>query len=155
MRFGIKPPLVVGLLFMAAGLVLFARMPVDGSFLIDFLPPGILLAIGAGMGFNPLLLAAMGDVEPSDAGLASGVVNTSFMFGGAVGLAILASLSAWRTDEQLAAGESNAAALTSGYHWGFVLGAAFAVAGAVLGGALIKAEKPAEMHAAPEPARAS
>jgi EmrB/QacA subfamily drug resistance transporter len=153
MRFGIKPPLVVGLLFMAAGLLLFARMPVDGNFLVDFLPPGVLLAIGAGMGFNPLLLAAMGDVEPSDAGLASGVVNTSFMFGGAVGLAILASLSDWRSDELLASGESNAAALTGGYHWGFVLGAVFAIVGAIVGGALIRAEKPAPMHAAPEPAQ--
>jgi EmrB/QacA subfamily drug resistance transporter len=153
MRFGIKPPLVVGLLFMAAGLLLFARMPVDGNFLVDFLPPGVLLAIGAGMGFNPLLLAAMGDVEPSDAGLASGVVNTSFMFGGAVGLAILASLSDWRSDELLASGESNAAALTGGYHWGFVLGAVFALVGAIVGGALIQAEKPAPMHAAPEPAQ--
>ena len=153
MRFGIKPPLVGGLLFMAAGLLLFARMPVDGNFLVDFLPPGVLLAIGAGMGFNPLLLAAMGDVEPSDAGLASGVVNTSFMFGGAVGLAILASLSAWRTEELLASGESNAAALTGGYHWAFVVGALFAIGGAIVGGALIRAEKPVAMHAEPEPAQ--
>jgi EmrB/QacA subfamily drug resistance transporter len=152
MRFGVKPPLVTGLLFMAAGLLLFARMPVDGNFLVDFLPPSILLAIGAGMGFNPLLLAAMGDVEPSDAGLASGVVNTSFMFGGAVGLAVLASISAWRTEELLTSGESDATALTGGYHWAFVVGALFAIAGAIVGGALIRAEKLAAMHAEPEPA---
>jgi EmrB/QacA subfamily drug resistance transporter len=152
MRFGLRLPLVVGMLFMAAGLLLFSRMPVDGTFLVDFLPPGILLAIGAGMGFNPLLLAAMGDVDQSEAGLASGVVNTSFMMGGAVGLAILASLAAWRTDDLRASGESTAAALTGGYQWAFVLGAAFAVAGAIVGGALIRAEKPTEMHAEPEPA---
>ena len=153
MRFGIKPPLVGGLLFMAAGLLLFARMPVDGSFVVDFLPPGILLAIGAGMGFNPLLLAAMGDVEQSEAGLASGVVNTSFMMGGALGLAILASLSASRTEDLRAAGEDTATALTGGYHWAFVAGAVFAVAGAVLSGLLIRAEQPAAMHAEPEPAQ--
>jgi EmrB/QacA subfamily drug resistance transporter len=152
MRFGIKPPLVAGLLFMAAGLLLFGRMPVDGNFVVDFLPPGILLAIGAGMGFNPLLLAAMGDVEPSEAGLASGVVNTSFMMGGALGLAILASLSASRTENLLASGEELPAALTGGYHWAFVAGAAFAVAGAVVGGLLIRAEKPAAMEPEMEPA---
>ena len=153
MRFGIKPPLVVGLLFMAGGLLLFARMPVDGSFLVDFLPPGILLAIGAGMGFNPLLLAAMGDVDQSEAGLASGVVNTAFMMGGAVGLAILTSLAASRTGDLRASGEDTAAALTGGYQWAFVAGAVFALAGAVLGGLLIRAEKPVEMHAEPEPAQ--
>jgi EmrB/QacA subfamily drug resistance transporter len=153
MRFGLRLPLVAGMLFMAAGLLLFARMPVDGNFVMDFLPPGILLAIGAGMGFNPLLLAAMGDVDQSEAGLASGVVNTSFMMGGALGLAILASLSASRTADLRAAGEDTATALTGGYHWAFVAGAMFAVAGAVLGALLIRAEKPAAMHAEPEPAQ--
>jgi EmrB/QacA subfamily drug resistance transporter len=153
MTFGIRLPLVAGLLFMAAALLLFARMPVDGNFVVDFLPPGILLAIGAGMGFNPLLLAAMGDVEPTEAGLASGVVNTAFMMGGAVGLAILASLSASRTESLLASGEELPAALTGGYQWAFVTGAVFAIAGAVLGGLLIRAEKPAAMHAEPEPAQ--
>ena len=69
MRFGIKPPWL-GMLFMAAGLLLYARVPVDGSFVVDVLPGSVLLGIGAGMGFNPLLLAAMGDVEPTEAGLA-------------------------------------------------------------------------------------
>ena len=152
MRFGIRLPLVGGLLFMAAALLLFARMPVDGNFVVDFLPPGILLAIGAGMGFNPLLLAAMGDVEPTEAGLASGVVNTSFMMGGALGLAILASLSASRTEELLASGDELPVALTGGYHWAFAAGAVFAVAGAVLGGLLIRAEKPVPMQPEAEPA---
>ena len=68
MRFGIRPPMVAGMLFMTAGLLLFTRLPVDGNFVMDVLPGTILLAIGAGMGFNPLLLAAMGDVEPTEAG---------------------------------------------------------------------------------------
>jgi EmrB/QacA subfamily drug resistance transporter len=152
MTFGIKPPLVVGMLFMAAGLLLFARMPVDGSFVVDFLPPGILLAIGAGMGFNPLLLAAMGDVDQSEAGLASGVVNTAFMMGGALGLAVLVSVSDRRSDSLARSGDSVAEALVGGYQAAFIVAAAFAVAGAVVGGLLLRAEKPAPMHAEPEPA---
>ena len=95
-----------GLGLAAIGLLLFARAPVDGSFGADVLLAMILLGIGAGMAFNPVLLAAMGDVPPEEAGLASGMVNTSFMMGGALGLAVLASLAAWRSDELLASGES-------------------------------------------------
>jgi EmrB/QacA subfamily drug resistance transporter len=153
MRFGIKPPMVAGMLFMAAGLLLYARVPVDGSFVLDVLPGSVLLGIGAGMGFNPLLLAAMGDVEPTEAGLASGVVNTAFMMGGALGLAVLASLSASRTDNLLASGDDRLTALTGGYHVSFLVGALFAIAGATIGGLLIRADKPAAMHAEPEPAR--
>ena len=153
MRFGIKPPMVAGMLFMAAGLLLYARLPVDGSFVLDILPGSVLLGIGAGMGFNPLLLAAMGDVEPTEAGLASGVVNTAFMMGGALGLAVLASLSASRTNEFLASGDDRLTALTGGYHAAFLVGALFAIAGATIGGLLIRAEKPVPMHAEAEPAR--
>ena len=152
MRFGIKPPMVAGMLFMAAGLLLYARLPVDGSFVLDILPGSVLLGIGAGMGFNPLLLAAMGDVEPTEAGLASGVVNTAFMMGGALGLAVLVSLSASRTDEFLASGDDRLTALTGGYHAAFLVGSLFAIAGAVIGGLLIRAEKPAAMHAEAEAA---
>jgi MFS family permease len=152
MRFGIRPPLVVGFLFMTAGLLLFARLPVDGNFLVDVLPGTVFLGIGAGMGFNPLLLAAMGDVEPTQAGLASGIVNTAFMMGGALGLAVLASLASSRSDTLLASGDNAATALTGGYHLAFLAGAAFALAGATLGGLLIRAERPAQMHAEAEPA---
>ena len=139
MRFGIRAPLAdLRLLLAAVGLVLFARAPVDGSFVVDVLPSMLLLTIGAGMAFNPVLLAAMSDVEPSESGLASGVVNTSFMMGGALGLAILASLAASRTDDRLAAGEDELVALTSGYHAAFLLGALFAVAAAVLGAVLLR-----------------
>ena len=152
MRFGIKPPMVAGMLFMGAGLLLYARVPVDGSFVLDVLPGSVLLGIGAGMGFNPLLLAAMGDVEPTEAGLASGVVNTAFMMGGALGLAVLASLSASRSDNLLSSGDDRLTALTGGYNAAFLVGGLFAVAGAVIGGLLIRAEKPAPMHAEAEPA---
>ncbi|OFS36145.1 MFS transporter, partial [Achromobacter xylosoxidans] len=92
MRFGIRGPLATGLLMAALGLALFARAPVDGHFAADVLPGMLLLGLGAGIAFNPMLLAAMSDVEPSQSGLASGVVNTAFMMGGALGLAVLASL---------------------------------------------------------------
>ncbi|HJS49716.1 MAG TPA: DHA2 family efflux MFS transporter permease subunit [Gaiellaceae bacterium] len=156
MRFGIRLPLAVGLLFAAVGLLLFARAPVDGNFVVDVLPSMILLGLGAGMAFNPVLLAAMSDVEPTEAGLASGVVNTSFMMGGALGLAVLASLAASRTDTLLAEGEGQAAALTGGYHVAFLVGALFAGVAAALGGLLLRqgayAAAHAEMEAAPEPA---
>jgi EmrB/QacA subfamily drug resistance transporter len=138
MRYGIRRPLAAGLGLAAAGLLLFARAPVDGNFVVDVLPAMLLLGIGAGIAFNPVLLAAMSDVEPTEAGLASGVVNTSFMMGGALGLAVLASLAASRTDTLLAAGESEVAALTGGYHVAFFVGALFAIAAATLGGLLLR-----------------
>jgi hypothetical protein len=104
LRFGIRPPLTAGLLFAALGLLLLARAPVDGNYVIDVLPSMMLLGLGAGIAFNPVLLAAMSDVEPTEAGL----VNTSFMMGGALGLAVLASLAASRTDALLADGSSEA-----------------------------------------------
>jgi MFS family permease len=94
------------------------------------------------MAFNPVLLAAMSDVEPSDAGLASGVVNTAFMMGGALGLAVLASLAASRTETLAASGEGPLEALTGGYHAAFLVGALFALAAAVIGGALLRVGVP-------------
>jgi EmrB/QacA subfamily drug resistance transporter len=143
MRFGIRLPLGTGLTLASVGLMLFARAPVDGSFAMDVLPSMILLGIGAGMAFNPLLLAAMNDVSPNDAGLASGIVNTSFMMGGALGLAVLASLAASRTGTLLSSGESQIVALTGGYHLAFLVGAVFAFSAALLGGGLLRAERPA------------
>jgi Major Facilitator Superfamily len=147
LRFGIKPPLGVGLVIAAVGLALFARAPVDGSFVTDVLPSMILLGFGAGIAFNPVLLAAMSDVAPEESGLASGLVNTSFMMGGALGLAILASLAASRTDTLTANGDSSLVALNGGYHAAFVAGALFAVAAATVGVALLRAGKQALAHA--------
>jgi EmrB/QacA subfamily drug resistance transporter len=152
LRFGIKPPLVAGLGLAAIGLALFARAPVDGNVFIDVLPSMILLGIGAGMAFNPVLLAAMSDVAPEEAGLASGVVNTSFMMGGALGLAVLASLAASRTDTLLASGESELSALTGGYHLAFLVGAIFAALAAGLGAVLLRAGAYAPSEGAGEPA---
>jgi EmrB/QacA subfamily drug resistance transporter len=138
MRYGIRAPLVAGLGLAAAGLVLFARAPVDGSFVVDVLPGMILLGTGAGIAFNPVLLAAMSDVEPQEAGLASGVVNTSFMMGGALGLAVLASIAASRTDTLRASGDGAVQALNGGYQLAFLAGALFAALAATVGGVLLR-----------------
>jgi EmrB/QacA subfamily drug resistance transporter len=153
-RFGIRGPLAAGLLLATAGLALFARAPVDGAFWSDVMPGMSLLGLGAGIAFNPILLAAMNDVGPSESGLASGVVNTSFMMGGALGLAILASLSAARTAELAAAGAGAAVALNEGYRLAFLLGALCAAAAAALALLLRPASQPAGAAAAPVPAEA-
>ncbi len=147
MRFGFRIPLATGLSIAAVGLVLFARAPVDGNFVIDVLPSMILLGVGAGMAFNPMLLAAMSDVDPSESGLASGVVNTAFMMGGALGLAVLASLAASRTDSLRASGHGTLEALNGGYHAAFLVGALFAASAAVVGGALLRTRQPAHAGA--------
>jgi EmrB/QacA subfamily drug resistance transporter len=141
-RFGIKAPLAIGLLLAAGGLALFARAPVGGNFAIDVLPGMILLGLGAGIAFNPVLLAAMSDVAPEDSGLASGVVNTSFMMGGALGLAILASLAASRTESLLAIGNGHLTALNGGYQAAFLVAALFAALASALGGALLRFTAP-------------
>jgi EmrB/QacA subfamily drug resistance transporter len=147
---GVKLPLVAGLVLAAVGLALLGRTPVSGSFAVDVLPSMILIGLGAGMALNPVLLAAMSDVEPEESGLASGLVNTSFMLGGALGLAVLASLAASRTDHLVASGGGRLAALTGGYHVSFLVAAAFAAAAAALGAALLGAsEEVAEPRAQP------
>lgn len=149
-RFGIKRPLVTGLLCGAVGLALLSRAPVDGNIATDVLPGMLLLGLAAGIAFNPLLLAAMGDVPPHESGLASGVVNTAFMMGGALGLAILASLAAARTGSALAAGAAEVHALNAGYQLAFLLGAISAVVAACVGALFVRERKPAA-SAAPEP----
>src|SRR5439155_374909 len=123
MRFGFRKPLATGLLLAATGLLLFVRAPVDGSFPVDVLPSMVLLGIGAGMAFNPVLLAAMSDVPQHESGLASGVVNTAFMMGGALGLSVLASVAASRTSTLVSDGQGQLQALTGGYHAAFLVGA--------------------------------
>jgi MFS family permease len=139
MKYGIRPPLATGLLLAAAGMALFTRAPVDGNFVVDVLPSMILLGFGAGMAFNPVLLAAMSDVSPEESGLASGVVNTAFMMGGALGLAVLASLAANETSSLAASGQGHLEALVGGYHVAFIAGAVFAALAAVIGGTLLRA----------------
>jgi EmrB/QacA subfamily drug resistance transporter len=147
MRFGFRIPLSAGLLVAAVGLVLFARAPVDGSFVVDVLPSMILLGVGAGMAFNPVLLAAMSDVDPSESGLASGVVNTAFMMGGALGLAVLVSLASSRTDSLRASAHGPLASLNGGYHAAFLVGALFAASAAIIGGTLLRTRQQAHAGA--------
>jgi EmrB/QacA subfamily drug resistance transporter len=138
MRFGIRPPLTIGLLLAAASLALFSQAPVNGTFLTDVLPSMILLGAGAGIAFNPVLLAAMGDVQPHEAGLASGIVNTSFMMGGALGLAVLVSISTARTDHLLATGAGSVEALNGGLQTAGAAGAIAALLAALIGGTLLR-----------------
>ena len=133
LRFGIRAPLVGGMVLVATGLALFARAPVDGSFAVDVLPSMVILGLGIGMAMNPLLLAAMSEVAPEESGLASGVVNTSFMMGGALGLAVLASVAAARTGDA-----GSLAALVDGYRAAFVVGTVFAVAAAVVSATFLR-----------------
>jgi MFS family permease len=148
MRFGIKVPLAGGLSLAAIGLALLARVPVGGHYVVDVLPSMCLLGFGAGAALNPVLLAAMGDVKQEDAGLASGVVNTSFMMGGALGLAVLASVAASRTSHLLASGHGHPSALVGGYHIAFLIGAVFAALAALLSAQLLRAPRGAAVPAA-------
>ncbi|OEZ31124.1 DHA2 family efflux MFS transporter permease subunit [Variovorax boronicumulans] len=146
MRFGIRKPLAAGLWLAALGLALFARAPVNGSFVLDVLPGMVLLGLGAGMAFNPVLLAAMSEVDPADSGLASGVVNTAFMMGGALGLAVLASAAAARTTAMATAGAQMPLALTGGYNLAFLVGAVFAAAAGLIGVLLLRPAASGHTH---------
>jgi MFS family permease len=136
-RFGAKTLLVIGMLFLTAGLLLFTDINAGGSYLGEVLAPSLLVAIGLGFAFVPGTIAAVSGVAPGEAGLASGLVNTSRMVGGAIGLAILAALATSHTDHQLRAdgghitNQVTHVALTSGFKLAFVVAAAFAAVGAV------------------------
>ena len=123
MRFGARRTLLPGLALVFAGLVLFTQAPVDGDYVTDILPTMLLLGVGAGVFFPALMTIAMSSATPSDAGLASGLVNTTAQVGGALGLAVLATLSTSRSEDLLARGESAAEALTGGYHVAFWIAA--------------------------------
>jgi MFS family permease len=127
-RFGAKATLLPGLVLLAAALALFARVPVDGSYVSDLLPSMVMFGIGAGLSFPSLMTLAMSGATRDDAGLASGLVNTSLQVGGALGLAILATLATSRTEELLADGASTASALTDGYQLAFIVAAGLVVA---------------------------
>jgi MFS family permease len=149
MRYGPRNTLLAALVFIGLGLVLFARTPVDGTFWVDVLPATILVGLGAGLGMPALMMLAMSGATPQDSGLASGLVNTSAQIGGAVGLAVLATLAAERTNERLGAGESTAAALNSGYHLAYAIGAVLVVVSIIVAVTVLKAPA-APAHPEPE-----
>jgi EmrB/QacA subfamily drug resistance transporter len=142
MRFGIRWPLALGLALVAAGLGLFAFAPVAGDFVRHVLPGMILLGFGVGLAFNPVLLAATSDVAPNESGLASGVVNTAFMMGGALGLAVLASVAAARSEGLVEAGTALPEALASGYRVAFLIGTLIAALAAAVAAIFIRARLP-------------
>ncbi len=137
-RFGPRPVLIVGLLLVAVSLGLFARVPVDGDYLVDLLPAMIVQGFGAGIAFPALMMLAMSGAGPENAGLASGLVNTTQQVGGALGLAILATLSASKTESVRDGGASVNEALTAGYHLAFVIGGVCVLLAALLAATVIQ-----------------
>src|SRR5215218_6784665 len=137
-RFGIKPMIIVGMGLMVLGLLLFARVPVGGSFLVDVLPGMIVLGVGAALGFMAVILASTTSVPESEAGLASGLVNTSQQMGGALGLAVLAAVAAAYTASTAGSRPTSLAALNSGYHAAFLMGAGCVVLGALIAATLLR-----------------
>jgi EmrB/QacA subfamily drug resistance transporter len=150
MRFGARKLVLTGLVLFMAGLALFTQAPVDGVYVADVLPVMVLLGTGAGLCFPALMTLAMSGATPSDAGLASGLINTAAQVGGALGLAVLATLSTSRSEDLLAQGESAAAALTGGYHLAFWIGAALVAAAILVTLTVLEPEAKAAKQAAPE-----
>jgi MFS family permease len=144
MRFGPKRTLLFSLVLIGAGLLLFARTPVDGNYWIDVMPATIFIGFGAGLGFPALMTLAMSGATPSDSGMASGIVNTSMQVGGAIGLAVLATLASERTDSLRAGGESAKAALNSGYHLAYVVGAGLTLIAMIVAITVLRESKPAQ-----------
>jgi Na+/melibiose symporter-like transporter len=131
-RFGVKPVLVAGLVLIAIGLVWFAQISVGGNYLDDILFPSLIAAVGLGFAFVAMMVAAVAGVEPHEAGLASGLINTSQQVGGALGLAVLAAIANSRRESLTEAGTALPDALTEGFQTALMVGAGFAIAGALL-----------------------
>jgi MFS family permease len=138
-RYGAKRMLILSLVAIVAGLVLFTQTPVAATYLTDILPPMLLVGFGAGLGFPAIMTLAMSSATPGDAGLASGLLNTSVQVGGAIGLAVLATLASSHTKGQLAHGASTAAALNSGYHLAYLVGAVVITSGIVIAAVVLRA----------------
>jgi EmrB/QacA subfamily drug resistance transporter len=151
MRYGPKTTLIPSMVAIAVGLLLFARTPVEATYAVDLMPPMVLIGLGAGLGFPSLMTLAMSGATPQDSGLASGLVNTSVQVGGAIGLAVLATLATDRTDRLLEEGESLASALNSGYHLAYLIGAALVAVAIVVAVRVFRSEAPAAERAG-EPA---
>jgi EmrB/QacA subfamily drug resistance transporter len=143
MRYGARTTLIPAMAFIALGLVLFARAPVDATYIVDLMPPMVLIGLGAGLGFPSLMTLAMSGATRSDSGLASGLVNTSVQVGGAIGLAVLATFATERTDALLADGAAAADALNSGYHLAYLIGAALVGIAIVVALVVLRSEESA------------
>lgn len=154
-RIGVKPVLLVGMSSLTAGLLYFTQVSVSGSYVGDLLPGFLLIALGLGFSFVPISIAALAGVQPNEAGLASGLINTSQQIGGALGIAALSTIATSRTEDAVAGGASQASALVSGFHGAFVAGVIIAAIGIVATATLIRRdelEQPVEELEAGEPA---
>jgi EmrB/QacA subfamily drug resistance transporter len=140
-KVGVKPVLVTGMVILTIGLLYFTQVSTDGSYVGDLLPGFLVIAIGMGFSFVPVSIAALAGVEAKDAGLASGLINTSQQIGGALGIAVLSSVAVAHTTAASKAGERTAEALTSGFHAAFWVGAAIAAAGAVASLLLVRRDE--------------
>ena len=154
MRFGARGTLLPGIVAIAAGLLLFAQAPVDGSYLAHVVPAVVLIGLGAGLSFPSLMSLAMSGATPSDSGLASGLINATVQVGGAIGLAVLATIATERTAGLQAAGESAAAALNSGYHLAYLVGAVLVGAAFVLALTVLRSDSPQDLAGATDEGRA-
>ena len=150
MRFGPRNTLIPGVCLVVVALLLFARTPVDGDYLTNLLPPFLLIGVGVGTSFPAIMTLAMSGATPEDAGLASGLVNTSMQVGGSIGLAVLATLSTERTNSLIGDGEGPAQALTSGYHVAYLVGAVLAAIAVAIAVFVLRAPRPEEMPAPQE-----
>jgi predicted small integral membrane protein len=150
-RIGVKPVLVIGMTSLTAGLVYFTQVSVGGSYLGDLLPGFLLVAVGLGFSFVPISIAALAGVQAHEAGLASGLINTSQQIGGALGIAALSTIATSRTSNALADGSTHASALVTGFHGAFVAGVIIAAIGIVAALTLIRRDELEQVPAA-EPA---
>jgi MFS family permease len=150
-RVGVKPVLVAGMATLTAGLVYFTQVSVGGSYLGDLLPGFLLIGVGIGFSFVPISIAALAGVEPAEAGLASGLINTSQQIGGALGIAALSTIASSRTDDAVAAGSALPVALVDGFTAAFIAGAVIAGLGILAALTLIRRdelEQPQEVEPA-------
>jgi MFS family permease len=152
-RIGVKPVLLIGMTSLTAGLVYFTQVSVGGSYLGDLLPGFLLTAVGIGFAFVPISIAALAGVQAAEAGLASGLINTSQQIGGALGIAALSTIATSRTSDSLANGSTRAAALVDGFHGAFAAGAVIAALGIVATLVLIRRDEVEQVEeVAAEPA---
>jgi EmrB/QacA subfamily drug resistance transporter len=149
-RIGVKPVLLIGMTTLTAGLVYFTQVSVGGSYLGDLLPGFLLIAVGIGFSFVPISIAALAGVQPAEAGLASGLINTSQQIGGALGIAALSTIATSRTDDALASGSTQAAALVDGFQGAFFAGVIIAALGIVATLVLVRRDELEQVEEAVE-----
>jgi EmrB/QacA subfamily drug resistance transporter len=151
-RVGVKPVLVTGMVSLTAGLVYFTQVSVGGSYLGDLLPGFLLIAVGIGFAFVPISIAALAGIQPAEAGLASGLINTSQQIGGALGIAALSTIATSRTADAVAGGASQTSALVTGFHGAFIAGVIIAALGVAAALTLIRRDELEQPAVEAEPA---